>query len=75
VIGVNVDEGFLASVGPDYVDDTAGGVGGHAMLLTGYDKKGRYHLVNSWGMQWRGGRIMVGEKFVRRNVSAWALDT
>ncbi len=75
VIGLNVDKAFLDADGPSYVDDTAGGAGGHAMLLTGYDKRGRFHLVNSWGEQWRGGKILVGESFVRRSLSAWAIDT
>lgn len=76
VIGLQVDKAFLAKSGPAYIEDTPGGAGGHAMLLTGYDAQGRYRLVNSWGTSWReGGRALVGEAFVRRNHAAWALDT
>lgn len=75
VIGLSIDKDFTKTSGPAYVEDTPGGAGGHGMLLTGYDKQGRFHLVNSWGARWRGGKILVGEAFVRRNQSAWALDT
>ncbi len=75
VIGLSVDKDFTKANGPSYVEDTPGGLGGHGVLLTGYDKQGRFHLVNSWGRQWRGGKILVGEAFVRRNQAAWALDT
>ena len=75
VIGLDVDSEFVKTNGPGYVADTPGGLGGHGVLLTGYDKQGRFHLVNSWGSRWRGGKILVGEAFVRRNQAAWALDT
>lgn len=53
-------------------------LGGHAVLLVGYDTKGRWIVMNSWGAGWgkKGFFLMPKEYLLSENLSAdmWALQ-
>lgn len=68
VLGTRVAESFLDSDGPNVIDKPAEAdklVGGHAMVLVGYDANG-FRLLNSWGSSWRdGGLCWITEDYLR----------
>ena len=74
--GWRVDREFLNPLGEEYIDDVGPDiVGGHAMVIEGYEYD-RFTLHNSWGRGYRrGGRVDVGEKFIAKGYDLWALDT
>lgn len=75
--GWYVDEEFTSSLGPSLIDRPSGRlVGGHAMVLDGYNEDGTFNLLNSWGIDWRQeGRARVTEAFVEKALDLWAIDT
>lgn len=59
IIGAMIDKGFIDggrnSGGRDYIWRAKSGkeLGGHAMLIVGYDdNKGAFKILNSWGQNW-----------------------
>lgn len=54
IFGAMIDEGFQSTRGPKIWKAKQGGsLGGHAMVLVGYDDdKNAYKLINSWGQRW-----------------------
>jgi hypothetical protein len=74
--GWYVDAAFLAEDGPALIDAPGNAVGGHAMVLDGYNQDGTFNLLNSWGLGWRQeGRARVTEAFVEAALDLWAIDT
>lgn len=59
VFGMRVDNAFLKSRGPHIIDTPQGKqVGGHAMVIIGYEQDGEkilFRILNSWGTKWRDG--------------------
>ena len=51
VFGAKVDEAFLSCTGWTKQELTGASLGGHAMILCGYDSDGA-HVLNSWGHDW-----------------------
>lgn len=76
VAGWRIDEAFTKPDGPFDVDVITGPIiGGHAMLIDGYDALDLFDLLNSWGPDWRDqGRVRVTAAFVARAFDLWALD-
>jgi hypothetical protein len=56
IFGAHVDREFLACAGWDRLDLRGDAVGGHAMILCGYDEDGA-HVLNSWGSGWAMGGL------------------
>ncbi|HCL57509.1 MAG TPA: hypothetical protein DHW82_10940 [Spirochaetia bacterium] len=53
VFGLNLKESFYNYSGGVYKTQSGGYLGGHAMLLVGYDdSKKAYKVMNSWGTNW-----------------------
>jgi len=54
LIGMAVDEGFARLSGTQIYSSRSGApLGGHAMVVTGYDDtRSAYKVINSWGTQW-----------------------
>lgn len=54
MIGAMVDQGFQAlRAGESWRQHSGKALGGHAMLLVGYDDaRGAFRVMNSWGAQW-----------------------
>lgn len=57
LIGMPVDRAFMdITDGSIYQGLTGSSLGGHAMVVTGYDDaKGAFRLLNSWGSSWADG--------------------
>jgi hypothetical protein len=51
IFGAHVDRAFLECAGWDRQEISGEPVGGHAMILVGYDGDG-CHVLNSWGPDW-----------------------
>ncbi len=69
LFGMEVDEAFQhLAAGAVYQNFVGPSLGGHAMILTGYDKeKGAFHILNSWGTTWSdGGRGWISYGALRR---------
>lgn len=69
VIGTEVDDAFLYT-GLDWmpVEILGPSIGGHAMLLVGYEAAGA-HVVNSWGRAWgRNGTCLLGWQTITNRV-------
>jgi hypothetical protein len=69
VVGVQLTAQWNFADGEDLIGDPEGdGVGGHAMLITGYRTDGervQYHHDGSWGPNFgRGGRIWISSKWL-----------
>ena len=53
VIGMYVNDDFVALAGPAVFRDTAKDGDGHAMVVVGYDDRKRaFRIFNSWGPEW-----------------------
>lgn len=69
-------------VGPRFVDNVGAvvepeveSIGGHAVVLVGYDADGTFRLLNSWGRAWgRGGFALASEAWVATGVDLWVVD-
>ena len=74
--GFLVGKSFLDTNGPHrIVQQSAPFVGGHALVVSGYDGDD-FEIVNSWGPSWRnGGRAFVSEAFMGAGMDLWAIDT
>lgn len=70
VIGMDIDQGFESlGHGQIYTGPSGKDLGGHAMVVVGYDdNKGAYKVLNSWGTTWgTGGYGWISyEAFERR---------
>lgn len=84
IIGMLVDASFMRLLGPVTYDQYSGNsLGGHAMLVVGYDdSRGAFRVINSWGTGWGDGgfgwisygafRQAVREGFIARDVTPMA---
>ena len=77
IIGANVDEGFQAGKrngSDDYVWKSYSGkdLGGHAMLVVGFDdSKNAFKVMNSWGRNWgNNGYGWIDYQFFEKAVTA-----
>jgi C1A family cysteine protease len=85
VIGMMVPKSFMQSMSGEKVwhsrrseDPDAGGVGGHAMCVIGYDDNlegGAFQIMNSWGEDWgdRGFAWIPYADFMKFNKEAYGL--
>ena len=68
VFGTRVGESFLERDGLDVIDTPTPSdpiVGGHAMVIVGYEA-GLFRVLNSWGRSWRdGGLCWFTEDYLR----------
>ena len=70
-IGANVDQAFLKLPAGQVWSSIGTPIGGHAMLVVGYDDARRaFRLMNSWGPQWAdGGFCWIGYDHFRAVVN------
>ena len=85
LIGMMVDQPFMQLAGPAvYARFSGNSLGGHAMLVVGYDDaRAAFRVINSWGQTWGDGgfawisygafRQAVREGYVTRDISPVAL--
>jgi hypothetical protein len=69
LFGMDVDAAFQhLAAGSIYQNFQGPSLGGHAMILTGYDdQKGAFHILNSWGTGWSdGGRGWISYGALRK---------
>ncbi|MCL1817704.1 MAG: C39 family peptidase [Spirochaetaceae bacterium] len=53
IVGMQTFENFLAYSGGVYASATGANLGGHAMVIVGYDDaKSAFRIMNSWGDRW-----------------------
>jgi hypothetical protein len=71
LIGANVDAAFVKQPAGRIWDSIGTPIGGHAMVVVGYDDARRaFRLMNSWGNQWAdGGYCWVEYEHFRRVVN------
>ncbi len=71
LIGAAVDEAFIKLPAGRAWNSISRPVGGHAMILVGYDDaKNAFRLMNSWGTEWcEGGFCWVDYDFFRNNIN------
>jgi hypothetical protein len=74
--GWRVDKAFTSDQG-DWIigaQDTSQIVGGHALLIDGYNHDGSFNHIGSWGRNWRDrGRVRLSEAFVSKGMDIWAI--
>ena len=73
IFGLQIDEAFMSHFGEKtYVNRSNGlGVGGHAILIVGYDDmRNAFKIFNSWGHSWgKGGMAWVDYETIRKHGS------